>query len=349
MLGKLRKLIRKSPMYTIPVVIFVLLLTAAMNVYQTKLDGDRIDNYRATIQKQHTEQEWNEISTIINLSFAASKQNSKFLAQKVEVDLLRQYQNLDVLKQEFEKKEFSQGFYDILKKNLLVENGAPSSLYPLSYNTLVGMQDGIIALFSDEATTNITNPDQEAVVQWDSYVGVNSNPTLAKKAIESVVNREDGIIFLQTESTGRGVLEKNTAMTMDTLKKAYLEYGIDGLDYYSILTPSYITDTGDIFNTDDKTFMTKNHNYKMILVQSVSISDLLANYEKELYSNETVATQNVTFLAEFVSSRNIQAITWSFLLFVLSLILIHIYNTERRCMQEEKQETEGDVNSKKRG
>jgi hypothetical protein len=344
MLGKLRRFIQRCPINTIPIVILILLLTAAINIYVTKLEGDELTDYSATLQEQHTEQQWNEISSIINVSYTAANQNSKFLAQKVEVDLLRRYTNLDVLKQEFVTNQFSDGFYDVLKHNLLQENSAPSSLYPLSYETIVGLQQGIIAHFSNENTTKIKNPEQAPMVEWDSYIVKNPNPALAKEAIQAVLHRDSDVIFLQTSPTPNGQLDKESDMTMDTLKKAYLKYGLDGLKYYSILSPSYITDTGDIFETDDSTFMGQNKTYKMIILQSFNLKDVISKHETVFFQNEKDSIQNTTFLSEFVNLKHIKAITWSFLLFVISLFLTSIYNSEKkRIYLEEQQANEGGI------
>jgi len=332
-------------MYTIPLVIFILLLTAVINIYITKTNSDQLDNYKDTVREQHSEEEWNQISSIINLSFVASKQNSKFLAQKVEVGLLKEYKDIEVLQQEFEQDMFSIRFYDVLKKNLLLQNSSASSLYPVPYNTMVGMESGIIGLFSNEATTKIKYPLDEDRVSWESYIVRNPNPQLAKAAVKAIKQREDSLIFVQSEATEDGQLEKNGLLTINTLKRAYLKYGVEGLAYYSLLSPSYITENGDIFNTDDRTFMKQNPNYKLILVQTISLADVLSKYENTILTSEKNSEYNNDFLTEFDRFKNIQSIIWSFLLFVICIALINIYNTGEyigRKTDEEHLKTEGD-------
>lgn len=343
MLGKLKDLIMRHPVNTLPIVVFVLLLTAAINMYITKADSDSLEDFGTVIQEQHDEQEWNEISSIISLSQTAAKQNSKYLAQKIEVDLMRKYNNLDLLKVELANGTFSTEFYDVLKENLSQENGAPSSLFPLSYNTVVGLQDGVIALFSNESTTKIRNPKETSIVGWDSFIVKNPNPVLAQTAINSVLRRDSGFIFWQTENSEDGNLEKNPNMTMNTIKKAYQEYGMDGLKHFGMLSPAYITETGDIFNIDDKTFMQKNDNYKIIIIQSFNLYDIVNAHQSMILTHEKFALHNETFLTDFVKYKHIKAITWSFILFIISLALINIYNSERKQHVAEHQNIEGDI------
>lgn len=342
MLGKLKELIRRSPIKSIPIVVFVVLLTAALNIYIAKMDSDQLTVYKDKIVEQQTEEEWNEIANLINASFVAAKQNSKFLAQKIEVDLVRQYDNLDILQDEFKQKNFSPEFYNVLENNLLNENAAPSSLYSMSYRSVVGLQDGVIATFSNQAP-KVENKTQEPMVTWETFIENNPNKELAREAVQSVLHRNADLIFVQTRKTEEGELEKNHNMTMNALKKAYMSYGIEGLKYYNILSPSYITDNGDIFNTSDSHYMTANKNYKLIILQSFNIADILSKYERSIFEQQKNSAEDVTFITDFVKYKHIKAITWSFILFLLSVLLVNIYNSgPRRDRDNEQYSVEGD-------
>jgi cell division protein FtsL len=342
MLGKMKCAISRAPMNTIPLVVFVLLLTAAINIYITKLDTDQLNDHKDSVVQQEREQEWSEIELVINSSQIAARQNSKYLAQKIEVDLLRQYKDLDVLKQEFQHQQFDSKFYDVLEANLSQEDGAPSSIFPVPYRTFVGLEEGVIAFFSHKELT-VPNPDNSKLVPWESYISNSPNPELAQEAVNSVISRESNLVFSQTIESPNNGLEKNDSMTMATLKKAYLKYGVDGLSYYNLLSPSYITETGDIFNTDDKTFMSSNENYKLIILQSINMGDILDKYKDVFFVHEKQSTENITFLSDFVSFKHINTVGWSFILFILSVWLINIFNFEKKRVERESQyDLEGD-------
>lgn len=341
MLGKMKHAISRAPMITIPIVVFVLLLTAVINIYITKLDVDQLTTYKETVIQQEREQEWSEIELIINSSQIAARQNSKYLAQKIEVDLLRNYKDLEVLKLQFQQQEFDPSFYKVLEANLSQEDGVPSSIFPVPYRTFVGLREGVVAFFSHKETA-VPNLENSELVSWDSYTEHSANPKLAQSAIDAVLRRESNLIFSQTIESPNGSLEKNTKMTLDTLKKAYLKYGVKGLSYYNLLSPSYITETGDIFNIDDKTFMAANENYKLIILQSINMGDILDKYKDTLYLHEKQSTHNETFLTDFVSFRHLNTVGWSFILFILSVWLINIFNYEKKRIEKDSLQVEGD-------
>jgi hypothetical protein len=352
MLGKMKDSIRRSPIRTIPLVVFVLLLTAATNVYTIKEESDNLNTQKERIEEQHKDQEWNEIEALLSSTNVGAKQNSKYLAQKIEVELVKEYPDLDDLKKEFDTKDFTDKFYDILQSNLLQENSVPSSIYPVPFHTTVGIRDGVIAIFSNESTsTRLTNPEGSKMVEWDKLVSRNPNPKLADEAIQSVLRRESSVIFLQSGKSKHGDLEKETDMSMETLEKAYKKYGMDGLRKYSLLSPSYITENGDVFNIDDKTFMRDNPNYKIIVIQGFNIAEILDKYNYVFYENDKDFTEQTSFIENFVLYKHIKAITWSLIIFILCMWLINIYNSDkkkyyRRAGDKPEIEIEGDIKEK---
>lgn len=336
MFGKIKETICRSPVQSIPLIIGALLFTAAINIYVVKVDNDRLADYKEDVSEQHTQNEWDEISSYINLSYLATKQNSKFLAQKVELDLIKKYGDLEDLKSEFESKEFTTKFYDTLQVNLLEENTTPSSIYPVAFNSMVGMDSGVIAVFSNDKNSQFKNDGTSKVVSWEHFIVNNPNPGLAKKAIRSILNQEDQLIFWQDKKSDDLVIDQQQNMKLDTLKQAYDQYGIEGLRYYSVLSSSYITDNGDIFETNDNDFMIKNDTYKIILVQSFNIGDLLRGYEKNIISSEKETEKNISFIDDFIQYKHTKALVWTLILFLISVLLINLYNSDRKRNEHEE-------------
>lgn len=349
MVNKLLAFVRRSPVNVIPLVICSLLLTAVFNIYIAKQDVDSLDKYRDTIERQYKDHQWKEIETMIKMANIASRQNSKFIASRIEADLLRNYRDLNELKSEFIKGQFSEEFHDILKDNLTLDNGAPSSIYQPSYYTLVGLNEGIISIFSNEAAVTLNASSNKNVLTWGSYTKGFPNPKLASTAVESVLSRESKIIFWQNSRSNDEVLNTHTKMDMNTLKFAYEKFGLEGLKNYSILSPSYITDNGDIFNTDDVTFMKENKNYKLVIIQSFNITEIVDRYEGSIERLEKEKTYAVTYVEDYTERRMLEAIGSAFVLFLLSILLVVLFNSEkqRQIQQHTHIKLEGDRDKEK--
>jgi hypothetical protein len=335
----LKKIVRFfTPLNVIPVTIFALLLMAAMNIYVTKLDNDSLDNFRDRLDEQNKERSWDEISSLISLANVAVKQNSKFVASNLEASILRQYPNLDELKEEFERGKFGSDFHEVLKSNLDTNEDSQTLLNPPSYFTVVGLEDGVIAFFSSEYADI---PSSSSIMSWNKFIQNKPNPELSKEAIKSVLSKDSGLIFWQNYNSPDGKLEKLDKMDLSTLKKAYELYGIEGLRYYSILSPSYITDSGDIFQTDDRTYLQKNKNYKLIILQSFNIAELLEKYDQTTIKSEKYKSENKVFIDEFIKNKMIKTVLWSFITFLLCILLVNIYNSERNKIENCSKKCDG--------
>lgn len=327
----LKKIVRLfTPLNVIPVTIFALLLMAAMNIYVTKLDNDSLLSFRDRLDKQSQERSWDEISSLISLADMAVKQNSKFVASNLEASILRKYPNLDVLKEEFDRGKLGLDFHEVLKSTLDTKEDSQTLLNPPSYFTVVGLENGVLAFFSSQYADI---PSSSSIMSWDKFIQNKPNPELSKKAIKSVLSKDPGLIFWQNYNSPNGDLEKLDKMDLSTLKKAYELYGIEGLRYYSILSPSYITDSGDIFQTDDRTYLHKNKNYKLIILQSFNIAELLEKYNHTIIKSEKNRSEIIVFIDEFVKNRMIKTVLWSFIIFLLCLLLVNIYNSERNKIE----------------
>lgn len=327
MLEKVRNIISASPLKVIPLFVAAVLLTSAVNVYIYKIENDRLQEFTAQIEEDHREESWNEISSLIKMANVASRQNSKFIAKKIEVDILREYTNMDILKSDFTNGEFNKGFHTILKSNLVNENGAPSALYPPAFYTLVGMEKGIIAMFSNEASATLSASSIDSIMEWDSYAQGRSNPTLAKTAINAVMARDSGLIFWQNVPDSDNEIQSLSAMTMETLRTVYEKKGIEGLGNFSIVSPSYITETGDIFQTDDTTLLKKNENYKLVILQSFNLLDILEKYEVDLAHSNSNNENNVRFIEDYIKYNFIKTLSSSLVLFLLSMFFVKLYNS----------------------
>ena len=349
MFHKLKCFVKNSPVNIIPLIIMVLLLSAAMNIYVTRASTERLVEYREETVQRHNVHKWNDIELLINMANTASRQNSKFIASRIEADLLREYSDLDDLRVQFERGNFSKTFHNVLKENLMLDNGAPSAIYQPSYYTLVGLNDGIISLFSNEDSVALNAESSKETLEWHTYAGGFPNEQLATTAIDAVLQKSRGLIFWQNYRSDNVDLNGVSDMSMKTLQQAYDKYGLEGLRNYSLLSPSYITDNGDIFNTDDTTFMKKNKNYKLVIIQSFNLSEIIDQYDATLALTDANKMYAETFLDNYIQQRYIESALWSFALFLLSMVLTVLYNSEQKRIESLTiKKSEGDKGKEKK-
>lgn len=331
MVTKLKKW-KLSLVQVVPVVVCLLLLTAVFNIYVVTLDSKQLVEKRDKLEYEHHEQMWANIETVIDVTNTAARQNSRYLASRIETDLLRTYSDMDVLKRQFHSKEFSDTFYNVLKDNLETQNNNPSSIYRPSFYTLVGIEDGVISVFSNESVSTLSAHSKTDILDWASYAKSFPNTKLAEQAIKAVLEREDGIIFWQSTRSSDTSIQYGesipTTMSMQSLRTVYDKHGLDGLNSISLVSPSYITENGDIFNTADRKFMVEAENYKLVIVQSFALSDILARYDRSLLLEQKNFDNQLEFLDSQIHYRYIEALMLGFVLFVISGILIAVYNRD---------------------
>lgn len=191
---------------------------------------------------------------------------------------------------------------------------------------LVGLQDDIDYPTEDSKLSEIfdrhlgglyinrnTNKNKAIVMSqenilWDRSLGVDKNEKkylsiddlikehynipLSKNAKEAILNvnsRSNNFIFwevLPNTNKNHKMIDK---MDISNLIDVYKTEGIEGIKSYSLLVPTYISKDGDIFgNKDISSLGFKNKNYKIIIIQRLSVYDILKEdlYRISFFENE---------------------------------------------------------------
>ena len=330
---KVRNILKSSPLVAIPIVVVVLIVTSALNIYINKVNGEYLLEFKTSVEDHRIEEEWNNRSSMLLASQVAASQNSKYIAQKLELDLYRIFGDFKSFREYFEKSDFDKKFLDLVTYTLNEETNIPSTLYPINYHTMLAVDKGIVASFSNTDTLITHNIDD--IVTWEEFINNVPNPELASEALQSIKNKDNNIIFMQTDPSRNGELEKNTNMDLETLKSAYMKYGLDGLKYYSLLSPAYITEKGEIYSIDDAHRLAKTDNYKIMIIQSFNLSDIISKFERSILEHQKNTVQDLTFLYDYVKNKNLRALIWSFALFSIGILLINIYNSTLRNHEDE--------------
>lgn len=330
MLRTIIKQLKSKTIKALPIVIFLMLLTSATNFYIVKNDIDNLRQFEEESELMTKEEQWQSISHTIEASQQVAIQNSKYLSAQTEQAILDSYPKLKVLEKEFETQRFSDKFYTILEDNLSMD-GRTNPLFPSPYRTVVATRDGVISIFSNEKSEDEKVETQ--VLSWNDYFNISFNPEVSKHAINDVMERRAGSIFIQTSNIPG---EKLTEVDMEVLKKLYMKHGIGVLSHFSILAPSYIRENSDIFGKSDNSFMQDNKSNKIIVIQSIKVSDILKVNERTIAISEKQQIAISSTISSYSDAIAISAMLWSLVLFILAVVLISIYNAEReRCRHED--------------
>lgn len=331
----------KLPLRLIPIAVFCIMSTAAVNILIANINYSVVEDSLNETIEVHRQEIWNEIEDIISTSYYTSKLNSKIIALNLENSIVKQYDDLDELKNQFETEKFNDKFHQILEKNLL-RNDTTNKLVTEPYLTIIGTSKYVLTTFSNDDTSEIRKLDSTQVITWEDLSNLTPDPAMTKEALDHVINKSSGIIFTKTNDASRLSNNIDIPLKLDALKQVYDKGGLDALYDYSIVAPAYITENGDIFGTGDRTYLHQNDNHKLMIIQIVGLEPLLnghKDYLMEKVRNNAMDEENIE---DYMIQILVTTSTVSLMLFLISLILIGIHNAEsRRCSNCEECKTKG--------
>lgn len=316
--------ITKFPVRLIPLVVCATILAAAVSIYITISEKTETDRKVEILQREATDLEWMFLEDLINDSYLQSKRDAKILALETEYSLRTNYPDLDILKEQFVTESYSVEFNQILRDVLYNDEVKESFL------TLVGTEDNLITMFSNDENHMLKGLDSETVVSWSDVENMTPNPILTKKAIDSIMSKNNEVIFVQSTESDSAGLKNINDVNIDSLEKLFRTEGISALSNISLLSAAYITETGDIFGVDDTTLLKVNDTHKIVIVKAVNLRDVIR--ENKYTINHMVGTINdLTELTELQGEKKVlQGVLWSFILFLISLLMVAVYNSEEK-------------------
>lgn len=284
------------------------------NIYQLKLE------------------EFNKIYLYTILCKEKAQEDIDNLSLKIESEIRQEFPDLNILKDELDKNDYS-SIYPILKKNVKdrffgnVENG--------NNDLFVATTDNIIVDFSYNNNSQFSTTDNIKLKTWDDIIDNSYNKGLTSHAINQIINKSKNTIVWETSESKNKNHKKIIEASYDNLLDIYLEEGLDGLRNYITLVPSYITNTGDIFNTEDFQSGIRIKNYKFIIVQEINIYDQIKKNYPELFNNSIIEeeidsnnkTINIVYIIGFVLVIS-YLLTIFLLMTVFNIILAEIDNEE---------------------
>lgn len=318
--------IAKYPVRIIPLAVCGMILAAALSIYITVFEKNEMYNRANILSNETQEMEWRILKGMIDDSYDSAKKDSKILALETEYSLRSNYPNLDELRVQLDTYSYSEKFNRILKGVLYEDQTINNN----SFLTLVGTKQHLITMFSNSDDHILKDINSDKIVTWSQVIEMSANPKLTKSAIKAIINKSSGLIFIQDERSRTGNAEKIKDVSIEELRKLYETDGLAGIENISLLAAAYITDTGDIFGVDDSTFLKNNDNHKIVIVKTVNLKDVI--HENQDFIDQISQTMgNLSEETKAQGDRNtLQGILWTFILFILSLLLIAVYNSEEK-------------------
>ena len=226
--------------------------------------------------------EWTFIKSIIYEDHLAAKNQARLIADKLTIDLIKAYPDLDILKQELNdtsKTKNLQYFHimqNCIKDAYLFDVNEDKS----ANHMFICNKYGMLASVSPRARKNIT----KFPFLWKELYQEQTNLQLTKEAVNSLLQQKDILIYWEIPNTDKDKIIIPHEMDIEILHKLYDQYGLRVFKNIHFLAPAYITPTGDIFGIDDiSIYGEKSDNNKIIVVQTFNVyQQIMARYSSDI-------------------------------------------------------------------
>lgn len=311
-----------------------ILFNTEIDVLQHRLDG---------AHKQAQDSRWRVIKTIIKDTNQIAKATSNDVADRIQYQTLKAYPDLSVLRKELQSDSpTSNGdaFNRILVSNtkhkfLLDMNGYDNSISVLSRKRV------LVDLYQSKHM----DLGHSLLVDKEIY---GANPELYDEAIEALFsNATNKIIFYEPHESLNKEHIMIQSMTLSALQSVFMKEGLDGLRTYVFLSPTYITDDGDIFGTPDHDKQGFTNNHKIIVVQKFNIVDVIEKLHPNLMTN--IDKEEETNVRNIENEMRFKAVTYLaiacvnvFTLMCMIFFLSYLYRKPRRIKKVVEKATNDD-------
>lgn len=319
---------RKSKTLTsFPVLVFIIVVIIAINGSFFSVSYSRMDELRQDIQTETQEKEWNIVKNEILRQYTLSSADIRYLSKKIECAILREYANdMDGLREDFAQKTFDENLFTLFKQQLETDSTNLNTITKVEpFNYILGFQDSILAVFSDSNTENLSS-----YKTWAEYFNASANVKLNESLISNIINKNlsDNLLMYQ-----KGTLDIEgsvvTSHSIDALETIYREQGLAGFKNIDFVNVAYITEYGDIFGTDDYLYLEKVSNYKMVLVGTSNIYDMIyPTVSSQLGQYDAATDVLLVKLTEDITRRCLEFVTVSLCLLVLVIVFAGFYNKD---------------------
>ena len=314
------KKLNVTPGSIILMVIFIVMSIAQYIFYNQDLDEYRTEVNN--IENGSKDITWSLISSTYDMVELSANERAEILAKNIVDDIKKQYPDLSVL------------------KILLDQGNIQDTMLPfIIYKNTQGHQ--MLNMVNENNACFVMSRDGyimdtrliEYNRSWHSFNEETSFDAEALYLMLELINghKEKCVIYTNSTDNSNG-LPKLVHGDKDDIKAVFYDKGFDGLKNFTFYGKSYITETGDIFGTEDiNNNAIRVNNHKLIVVQKFNLYDILEyHYGKDIEINR-ITFDNMKH--ELEKSMLIRSITYFALLFlniIAMLIIIFWSNINSR-------------------
>lgn len=319
--------IKSRTMRNFPVMIFLIIITILINGCFFTVSYRHAEDVRNEIMSQVVDKQWEIIRNEILNEYKLSSANIKFIAKKVECEILRKYaDNMDALKADFENNTLDEELFEVLRQQLQADSSTPNDATSnSSYNYVLGFRDRILSIFS-----STSKEDLSSLKTWGEYFNSSANVQLNESLVSNIVNKnlsENLLLYQVTNLDTKS--ESITAHDTDALETIFKSGGLVALKNIEFVNVAYITEYGDIFGTHDYMYLEKVPNYKMILVSTSNIYDTIYPSVKTKLNMYTMENELLLKdISQAVSRKCLEFVTTTLSLLALIVVFGGFYNKD---------------------
>lgn len=269
----------------------------------------------------------------LELLYKQASMSAETVAKNIEKDLNEQ--NLDQIKDNMDS-----GVHDKTLRSIIHKHAKDVSLNNMNSfkNSIIVMtQYGIVEDFNRERSIS---SDKER--DWKTEIENSYNPELKRTAINNLINHANKMVAMEDNNhISSSDHEKITDVNYSTLKRIFMNEGVEGFKNYQFMAASYITDTGDIFGQPDITHGVRMYNHKLIVVQEFNLYDqLLSLYDTRIseFDNKAINMEN-----KFNGSMNLLYLLGIF--YIVGIVALLFYSTEKYNSRVDEIKKETDIDN----
>ena len=263
-------------------IILILCISCAYHYIDFKYQSDNVKMNENYIKNQYKEIRWESVKSIISVVNREGELHSNLVAYLLRRNIESKYPDMNVLKQKLETGHYSSEPFSSLIFETVNNN---------SFMGKASSRNGILISCDDRILYNLIIDNDRFDVSWAEFIDSNYNKKLASNTFEAIKRRSSKLKVLEPhepstpkETSAHKIIEYSS---IEELKDIYMEEGLAGLSAYTLITPYYLTDSGDIFGETDYDINTgeRVRNHKIIVMTYISLYDVIQNYHNQRFDN----------------------------------------------------------------
>ena len=210
---------QKYKIASIVILANLILCTLTTGLYKYNMDQSIIcyNNY----VDARRDSEWDTIEMYINEMYSKLNKELVDITLDLELDIVSEYENLNVLENEFTAEDYSH-IYSIIEKR--VKDTYLTPVKNDNNDMFVAVTDGIFMDYSISKIPYNTDTKTETFRTWEEYINSSTNPALTRKAVDLILDQSNEVIFNQIDGESIFYTEQ-----LKELEKLYKENGLDEL------------------------------------------------------------------------------------------------------------------------